>query len=81
MSEWQLIETAPRSAEAGKSGPSFLAYEDGMMAVGSFFQWRADATESFHMDHVGGYEYDQDINNPTHWMPLPNPPSSSEPGA
>lgn len=75
MSDWQPIETAPRG-EALKNGPSFLAYQDGMMAVGHFVRWREGDADSFYVDHVGGYEYEQDIERPSHWMPLPKPPAA-----
>ena len=67
MSEWQPIETAP------KDDTRILIYSDDGVDIGAFNIfwypgiWLRDQTA----------EYDNDaapINNPTHWMPLPDPP-------
>lgn len=70
---WQPIETAPRD------GSVFLAYQPAdpsnpavwpeLMGVGYFY------SHGFRLDGVGGYEVEYDLERPTHWMPLPTPPS------
>lgn len=67
---WQPIETAPRD------GSAFLAFEDGKMAVGSLHAWASG--ESFYIEHVSGYEYEFEMDKPTHWAPLPEPPTASD---
>ncbi len=60
MSEWQTIETAPKDVEILVNTPA-----DGV--VSSVFKhgcWQKLTTV-----------YGGDLNNePTHWMPLPDPP-------
>jgi len=67
MSEWQSIETAPQDGTpilcnggCGYKMPVFIA------AVYDNFEkgWFPDS-----------YEYDGDPLTPTHWMPLPPPPT------
>jgi hypothetical protein len=83
---WRTIDSAPRAAPGG-NGPDFLALQGDMMAVGHFVQWSEREAPNFYVSHVGGYEFEQDIESPTHWMPLPSPPpemsasSPSEEGA
>lgn len=74
MSEWHKIENAPRdktpvllflpSKDVGSSryGPSqCVGYKDGD------YDWQLTET--------GGYAVDADVwPEPTHWMPLPEPP-------
>lgn len=67
---WKPIETAPRD------GSAFLAFEHGMMAVGCFSTWSSG--ETFHIEHVTGYEYEFDLERPSHWMELPKPPQTPE---
>lgn len=70
--EWQDISTAPKGSGASY-GPRILA-TDGDTVSGSYWGWdgwrcEADATT----------EYDvavHEIWKPTHWMPLPTPPST-----
>lgn len=67
MSDWQPIETAP------KDGTDFLAWLMGNThmviyfdaSIDSLYPWRAtDSNSCYHVDA------------PTHWMPLPEPPST-----
>jgi hypothetical protein len=80
MGEWQPIETAP------KDGRFVLLHvpkglESGVITVGAY--WKSDArgeTGRFLKGHWDGWlGMDADIVSswchPTHWMPLPAPPS------
>jgi len=65
MSEWQPIETAPRD------GTPVLCYyppEGGDDGVCEVYSSLGD----------GYYEFLLDGRDPTHWMPLPDPPNSVE---
>lgn len=73
MSEWRTMETAPRD------GKPFLAFQpeqedpyfrEAMMAV---MEWH-NPSRRFVMSHVDGREYEQEIEYPTYWRPLPEPP-------
>lgn len=70
MSEWLPIETAP------KDGTQILAFARAKLS-GDFFgvtQW-ADAEPAF--NSVAGWFWEYAIR-PTHWMPLPDPPTPRE---
>jgi hypothetical protein len=59
MSDWQPIETAP------KDGTRVLIYEPNTEEGGSVLLGK----------YEDGQWHDLDFNrNPTHWMPLPEPP-------
>lgn len=65
--EWQPIETAPMD------GSWVLLWDNGrcvigkwQQIVGSYWAWDANAS--------GAPAYE--IEGPTHWMPLPDPPAS-----
>ena len=61
MSEWQKIETAPK-------GELIIGYDaDGMMRL---VFWEADEWLTVGMD-FSSYWFE-----PTHWMPLPKPPTN-----
>lgn len=63
-SGWQPIETAPKD---GTDILLHVVYGQSEILIGYFYS--GDAA------HHGFYEIDgDDINNPTHWMPLPEPP-------
>ena len=69
---WQPIETAPRG------GVAFLAFQPArktnpeiwpaLMGVGFFHD------HGFSLDAVSGYDIEIELDSPTHWMPLPEPP-------
>ncbi len=64
MSEWQPIESAPRG------GASFLAYEEGAY-------YRAYFLPASEEESIVGAVCKQPVvysPEPTHWMPLPEPP-------
>jgi hypothetical protein len=65
MSEWQPIETAPKHGGNIMLWCVDLVGGNGRVATGS---WR---------DSYGGSWWDYHMEymlNPTHWMPLPEPP-------
>lgn len=59
MSKWQPIETAP------KDGSDILAH------------WKASGTSHVVYYALGRWcdDCDDEISTPTHWMPLPEPPT------
>lgn len=60
MSEWRPIETAP------KDETRVLLARAGIPSMHTAF-WRGGVWM------CGGHQY---FNNPTHWMPLPEPPAA-----
>jgi hypothetical protein len=64
MSEWQPIETAP------KDGTELLLYGPFVPTGGTYMdigRWT---------DYADGFwDWSADDSQPTHWMPLPSPPS------
>ena len=75
MSDWQPIETAP------KDGTSVLLFGPLGVVLGRWCDAQRD-TEDFYKRHQllnffshTGWSYDfVDQHQPTHWMPLPEPP-------
>jgi hypothetical protein len=65
--EWQPIETAP------KDGTPVLGYRDvdGVMATVYWTTWGG-----WSLVAPGGYAEEDDWE-PTHWMPLPDPPKNA----
>ncbi len=63
MEQWQLIETAPEDVEVLVYRPDGIQKRDVMLRVDDYWYW---------------YWYWQDgespMLNPTHWLPLPEPP-------
>lgn len=75
MSEWQTIETAPRNGERVLGRMSYIDRLTGKM------QYARRQTYYGKTSHVPlyGWNYGRDPENqnlwePTHWMPLPEPP-------
>lgn len=69
---WQPIETAP------KDGTHFLAY--GPDEYGNYKRMAVMSYSTFgrlYISHVVGCEYEEDLQHPTHWMPLPEPPEAT----
>jgi hypothetical protein len=64
MSEWRPINTAP------KDGTLILAW-DGRAALLAYWG-RSNAVNPF--GWIGGHCHINHIDQPTHWMPLPDPP-------
>ncbi len=77
MSEWQPIESAPKDGTWILLGGGRTDDEDDArtIAVGQWTNYLNGGTTSWHWQFAwydGGY-YGA-YNNPTHWMPLPEPP-------
>lgn len=67
MSDWRTIDSAP------KDGTRLWLFwpdacEDDRQTVG---WWRTGVHGDYWMDHA-----DSERENPTHWMPLPEPPAT-----
>jgi hypothetical protein len=62
MADWQPIETAP------KDGTDILVYDNGVMFVTSWVD--VDGWQ-------GWWETGRVEPPPTHWMPLPDPPTEA----
>jgi hypothetical protein len=72
MSQWQTIETAP------KDGTLIIAYQPGGTYSNGIAYPATVGTASWQRDGVGGYGWWGPYNPrdyPTHWMPLPDPPT------
>lgn len=70
MSKWKPIETAP------KDGTRFLAFEKSDDYQHYECWWRED------FSNWSGWQDDWDSEpNPTHWMPLPEPPEADHDAA
>jgi len=74
MSEWRTIESAPKD---GSIVLLCFKFPDGLsrkyaMWTGAW-RWDADVTSQEWRDDENG----EALGNPTHWMPLPLPPSDS----
>ena len=71
MTDWQTIETAP------KDGTSILLYGYWEGEIHSIEDekniWMAQYTYGDWLINGGDY-YGSYVRNPTHWMPLPEPP-------
>ena len=83
MNEWQPIETAPRDGTAVLlygglwDGDASGIYDDGNDRVPLVCGYRGDVWAMCDTDF-----YQVRILEPTHWMPLPEPPQApSEPPA
>ena len=64
-SEWQPIETAPK-------GETILLWNGEFVASGAY---EPSPVDGFLMHRAR--DHDWGCDDPTHWMPLPKPPSSA----
>jgi len=83
--QWQPIETAPL-ADASRPrelGPSILVWDGQRMAIAqqeiinkdtSVRWWRCDQWAGHGAEFADDGGPSPVIDEPTHWMPLPNPP-------
>jgi hypothetical protein len=83
VSEWQPIETAPKGWRiwiivSRVNGPVWMArwYENDRYRNEKFEPIRAYWTDSDELDWPSTFDGEEDFitNQPTHWMPLPEPP-------
>lgn len=76
---WQPIETAPENEP-------FLIYAYDAPLIEGFTRNRMMCSaqrykyskNSFTIYGAGGYECEDDFNDPTHWMPFPEPPKETK---
>jgi hypothetical protein len=69
--DWQPIETAP------KDGRGILLFADGEVWLGRWGYSEPSGSYAEEKEWVTPSEgpgYNSQIENPTHWMPLPTPP-------
>ena len=85
MSGWQPIETAPKDGAevlcywAGQGGPELLVWKTNPRIVSAHERGTAmDLDESYFGDPVEMDDYDlaEPGKGPTHWLPIPSPPSA-----
>lgn len=75
MSEWQPISTAPK-------GKPVLLWAGGSVSVGEHgtaaWQTEWNGLVDGELAWAGGYDNAglATVHNPTHWMPLPDPPDA-----
>ena len=75
MSEWQPIETAPKD---GTEFQAWVVLKD--RTAGGFWEPKCRFNEHGAFEIFGRVDYDEDgwdcflHLEPTHWMPLPEPP-------
>lgn len=76
MSEWMTIETAP------KDGTHVLIAGEGKVSVGKYVEDKGETLvpadkpywKPFDNSYWDRWETDDSWFQPTHWMPLPEPP-------
>lgn len=72
MSEWKAVadEMPPKYTAvlcAYQGDMCVMAWSDAMHYGHSVIAWRPE--------NIHGYDWECDFDAPTHWMPLPSPPS------
>jgi len=77
MAEWQPIESAPRGKPAPYgSGPSILG-----VAIGEGWTAYNIVNWSYHKNPTkGSWKGPHGVWEPTHWQPLPEPPTTKDQG-
>lgn len=76
MSEWQPIETAPKDGTVVLLFVPESTDTDGVR-VGFFSYWAAYG--DWYGDESASHSLSNLYGKPTHWMPLPAPPTSQQP--
>ena len=78
MGEWQPIETAPKAIETTigvhRYGPNILAISGTTYEVTRWW----DANEREETKHCNWIDGGGNAWRPTHWMPLPDPPTAED---
>lgn len=77
MSQWQPIETAPKDGAPVIISVAGFVGEAAYRAEGSHegaWWWANEGPGDYHADSI-----DSRHGEPTHWMPLPDPPETAEP--
>lgn len=82
--EWQPIETAPKDGTRIlllEAGNVYLGLWDSNFGISEIYDPEADQYVNRPAWTDGtvkswGYEEQNEIEQPTHWMPLPDPPAS-----
>ncbi len=65
---WQPIETAPMDTPV-------LIWDGQMMATAYCWAFESSPERKHWSIHgASGYEFEEEFDAPTHWMPLPEPP-------
>lgn len=70
--DWQTIESAPKDDGAWLLGLHHFAGVIPMVYCGTFERWETP-DQNFSLGHEEPYEWYP--VEPTHWMPLPDPPA------
>lgn len=93
MGEWQPIASAPKGGGAElvtdpayvKPPKILLCFADGDVSVGYWDWYYAEGGSGYEGDGhlawiepVSGEQLTRHYSQPTHWMPLPAPPSGAE---
>lgn len=78
MTDWHPIETAPLDREIlvyQRAGdPDKREYWGEAMVIGTLEKWEHRKELWFTASHVGGYEYECDLEHPHMWAEKPEPP-------
>ncbi len=75
---WQPIETAPKDVGVLLVGPDYLSKRIDQAICELSTRYDKDNTR-WQLVHVGSYAGDGDLSfKPTHWMPLPEPPTEND---
>jgi hypothetical protein len=73
MAEWRAIESAPLPTKIGEE-TIFLVWNGEDMWATRAYRW-ADGHVDMACHGCSGYDVEDAFANPTHWMPMPDPPT------
>lgn len=82
MTDWQPIETCPYDEDVLFYQPGRQLGDSGywtspIQCVG--YRKKNPGFKEFETSHVSGHDLDEELDQPTHWMPLPETPKPLEP--